>query len=154
MRRLLPRCAAQSEQLWVLIWCQTCYLWVCSLEVQSTRWAVGCQQWKTVCTCKFLLAVHQLRKNLGEQEPSLDRRRGDLCSQQYLQWTTGHLLGAWLLYLHRNPTHSQPCRIRWGSWSLTSVSFHVALPKRYAAIDYKRRRREGIGREGVLIPLL
>ena len=42
----------------------------------------------------------------------------------------------------------------WGSWSLTSVSFHVAIPKRFAAIDYKRWRREGIGREGVLIPLL
>ena len=26
----------------------------------------------------------------------------------------------------------------WGSWCLTSVSFHVAIPKRFAAIDYKR----------------
>ena len=25
-----------------------------------------------------------------------------------------------------------------GSWCLTSVSFHVAIPKRFAAIDYKR----------------
>ena len=42
----------------------------------------------------------------------------------------------------------------WGSWCLTSVSFHVAIPKRFAASDYKRWRREGIRREGVLIPLL
>ena len=26
----------------------------------------------------------------------------------------------------------------WGSWCLTSVSFHVAIPNRFAAIDYKR----------------
>ena len=26
----------------------------------------------------------------------------------------------------------------WGSWCLTSVSFHVTIPKRFAAIEYKR----------------